>query len=96
MIEYEEQEDGSYGFSFEIEEKEKYDITLPKKLANEIEYISKSIAFKNNFTGFRLQRQLQVLAMANALSNKRNVVNNDDIDMIKEISLFINFDFKQI
>lgn len=81
---------------FEIEEKEKIDIALPKKLANEIEFIAKSIAIRNNLTGFRLQRQLQVLAMGNALSNKRNVVNEDDIKMIKEISLFINFDFKQL
>lgn len=82
--------------NFEIDLKSKIDVVLPKKLAEELEFIAKSISFKDNFTGFRLQRQLQVLAMANAISNKRNVVNEDDINIVKEISLYINFDFNKI
>jgi hypothetical protein len=81
---------------FEIDLKTKIDIALPKDKAKDIEFIAKSISFRSNFTGFRLQRQLQVLAMASALSNKRNIVIDADVDLVKEISLFINFDFKKL
>jgi len=81
---------------FEIDMKDTIDVALPKKIAEEIEVIAKSIALKNNFTGFRLQRQLQVLAMGSALSNKRNIVTEDDIAVIREISYFINFNFNKL
>jgi len=81
---------------FEINIKDKTDIKLPKKYAEQIEKITKNIALRDNFTGFRLQRQLQVLAMSNALSNQRNIVNKDDIEVLEEMSKFINFDFKEI
>lgn len=80
----------------EIDLKNKIDVTLPKPMAEEIEHLAKSIAIKDNFTGFRLQRQLQVLAMGNALSNKRNIVNEDDIKVLREISYFINFKFNKL
>ena len=83
-------------YDFVIDLKEKINVALPKKMADEIEIITKKIGMRDNFTGFRLQRQLQVLAMGNALSNKRNLVNKDDIDVIKEISLFINFNYKKL
>lgn len=88
--------DDPYDFSIP---REKVDITLPRQIAIEIEDLSKYIAREinsQNFTGFRTQRQLQTLAMASALSNQRTMVNNDDLEVVREISKFINFDFKKI
>jgi translation elongation factor EF-1alpha len=85
-------------YDFEIP-KDKIDILLPKNLAKEIEKISAGILIKlkeQNTTGFRLLRQLQVLAMANALINKRNMVIEQDIDTIKEITKYINFNFEEL
>lgn len=82
-------------YDFELP-KEKIDIVLPKELANEIEKITMSICLRDNLTGFRLQKQLQTLTMANALVMGRSVVTQSDVDMIKQVSEFINFDFKQI
>jgi hypothetical protein len=76
--------------------KEPIDITLPKQIADKIESIVLDISEKNNLLGFRLQRQLQVLAMSNALSNQRNVVTEDDFKVIEMISNFINFRFNPI
>lgn len=85
-------------YTFEVP-KEKVDVILPKNLAKEIDKISAHILIKlkeRNTTGFRLLRQLQVLAMANALINKRNMVIEQDIDTIKEITKFINFNFVEL
>lgn len=82
-------------YDFELP-KEKIDIVLPKELAIELEKISINIAEENNITGFRLQRQLQVLCMSNALLNNRQMVINSDVEVIREIAKFINFKFKEI
>jgi hypothetical protein len=83
---------------FEIP-KEKVDIALPKKFANDIEEISKIVLSNledDNLCGFRLQRQLQVLAMSSALSNQRNIVSEGDIEVVREVVKFINFKFEEI
>lgn len=85
-------------FDFELP-KEKIDVILPKPLAKEIDIISVKILQnlkEKNLTGFRLLRQLQVLAMANCISNKRNMVNEDDVETIRQITKFINFDFEKV
>ena len=85
-------------FDFELP-KEKVDIVLPKELAREIDKISVGILInlkEQNLTGFRLLRQLQVLAMANALSSGRNMVTENDIETIKQITKFINFTFEEV
>jgi hypothetical protein len=86
--------DSPYDFKLPLDKK--LDVALPKKLAQEIEKISLDISYENNLTGFRLQRQLQVLAMASALSNSRNIVTQSDVDTIKDIVPFINFNFTPI
>ena len=85
-------------FEFIIE-KEKVDIMLSSNFADDLEVIKSEVLSKlkeTNLYGFRLQRQFQVLAMANALASKRNVVTKDDVDMIREISKFINFEYTRI
>ena len=81
---------------FELDMKNKIDVVLPKDLAQIIEEITLNIAEKDNLTGFRLQRQLQVMCMGCALMNTRSVVNISDVEIIQQISEFINFNFKQI
>lgn len=76
--------------------KTKMKITLPKDLADKLEKISLNISLKNNLTGFRLQRQIQVLAMSNALVNNRDLVMQSDVDTIDSLSKYINFDFTKI
>lgn len=74
-------------------------VYLPKTMAEMIENIALGtlLRFKDtDLTGFRLQRQLQVLAMSSALSKGREEVNEEDVNLIKEISHFINFDFNMI
>ncbi len=85
-------------FKIDIDTK-KHDIVLPKNIANKIENLTLLIMLKFkmlNFTGFRLQRQLQTLALASALVNQRSIVNESDFETISMIANFINFDFKEI
>ena len=72
------------------------DVTLPKELAREIENLSLDISEEENILGFRLQRQLQVLAMSNAVASQRNLVINEDIKIIEKITKFINYNFNPI
>jgi len=46
--------------------------------------------------GFRLQKQLQTLCMANALLAGRNTVATSDFDKIVEVGDFMNFNYKQV
>jgi hypothetical protein len=46
--------------------------------------------------GFRLQKQLQRLAMANALKNKRDIVIEEDVDCIRLLSGCINLQYYPI
>lgn len=46
--------------------------------------------------GFRTQKHLQRLAMANALRDGRSSVNQGDIDKVRELSRYINLDYKSI
>lgn len=80
--------------NFKIEHQRQ--INLPIDIANKIEEISLDISEKNNILGFRLQRQLQVLTMANAFSNERSLVSMDDYKEIKHLSRFINFNFSEV
>jgi hypothetical protein len=46
--------------------------------------------------GFRLQKQLQRLAMANALKNCRDRVVAEDVEQIIDLSAYINLNYNQI
>jgi hypothetical protein len=74
-------------------------VALTDEMAQKLQNITMSalLRFKEqNLTGFRLQRQLQVLAMASALTRGKQEVEEVDIELIREISYFINFDFNKI
>jgi hypothetical protein len=76
--------------------KSEVDVMLPNAIANKIEGIVLHISEETNLLGFRLQRQLQTLALANALSCQRTVVTEDDFKVIEALSCFINFDFNPL
>lgn len=79
--------------------RESKDVLLRKQDAENVLRVSKDIMIAfgmTNYTGFRLQRQLQGLCMANALSNGRNMTTDQDVETIRNISKFINFDFQKI
>ena len=82
-------------FDFKLPEK-KVNVVLPREFANQLEKITLKISKENNLTGFRLQRQLQVMALSNALANKKTMVDQSDVDVVKQIAHFINFNFTQI
>ena len=71
-------------------------IKLDSKLARELLPMTQKIAGAIGTYGFRLQRHLQVLAEARALSLGRDTVTTDDIQRIKELAAWINLDFKPI
>lgn len=72
------------------------EITLPPKIADKIETIGLDISEKSNLLGFRLQRQLQTLTMANALVSGRNIVTIDDFKVIESLARHINFKFNVV
>ena len=43
--------------------------------------------------GFRLQKHLQRLAMASALKNGRDIVNQEDVEYLSSLSCFINLEY---
>ena len=76
------------------------EIKLPKEIAQKIADLASVVIDqgKKAFTayGFRLQKQLQTLCMANALYNNRDIVTIDDFNTIKNLSNFMNLNFKQV
>lgn len=84
------------GFHYFKIPENKIDVALPQNIANEIEKITLDIAEKENIFGFRLERQLQTLAMANAIASNRGIVNEEDVNIIKSLSKYINFRFNEI
>ena len=80
---------------FKLPDKQKK-VTLPKDIADKIEEISIKISDENKLTGFRLQKQLQTMAMSSAIINDRDMVLSADIQTIDIISKFINFNFTKI
>lgn len=82
-------------FNFELS-KEKTEIAITPQVAQKVQDISLGISKVNNFTGFRLQRQLQTLTLANALVSKRTLTTDDDYKVIKKISELINFEFNPL
>lgn len=71
-------------------------ITLPKTIADEIEKYSIALSQKANLYGFRIQKQLQVLAKAIALCNGNDSVKENDMIEFKKCMEYINFDYKSI
>lgn len=76
--------------------KEEVDVLLPRDIAEKIESIVLDISAEENILGFRLQRQLQTLAMANAALKGESKVTESDYEIVKEISKFINYKFERV
>lgn len=71
-------------------------VELSETLAETMLPLSQALSGALEEKGYRLQRHLQVLAKARALSEQRLCVNEEDIMRIKELAAWINLDFKPI
>lgn len=76
------------------------EIALEKKQARELETLTTNLVgkFKTSINaeriyGFRLQKQLQRLAMANALRKGRETVTDKDVALIYKLSRHINLEY---
>lgn len=74
----------------------KIKITIPIELSHELIEPGKNMQKRLSTYGFRGVRHLRRLALANALVNNRNEVNQDDIDEVLELSKFCNLDYPTI
>jgi hypothetical protein len=74
----------------------KQDIKLDLKLAEQLLPLTLKLAEKLNLIGFRFQKQLQVLMKSNALIRKDTVTKQMDLDVILDLSKWINFDFNPL
>ncbi len=76
------------------------DVELPAKIAKDIAAFAPQVIDSGKFAGelygFRLQKQLQTLCMANTLLEGRTKSNDSDFNTIKRLSNYINLRFKQI
>lgn len=79
---------------------EPVEIELPNPIAQRIAAYAPQVVdaghYANALYGFRLQKQLQTLCMANTLLNGRRTVDDSDFDTIVELGDFMNFNYRQI
>lgn len=71
-------------------------IGLPKDIAHEVASLVPYLVDAEKLYGFRLQKQLQTLCMANALYEGRDEVTRGDLDKIKELSNYVNLRYREI
>lgn len=78
-------------------------VSLPKLEGDKLIAVTSTVnslddGRKNAFKtyGFRLQKQLQCLAMSNAIMEGRETVNSNDIDKVASLSNFINLNYLPI
>lgn len=81
--------------------KEDAAVTLPIELAEVLKNLAIGLAGSVKYNpekvyGFRLQKNLQRLAMAHALSQGRTTVNESDVAVIKGLSKYLNLDYTQL
>jgi hypothetical protein len=78
---------------------EDVDIELPQKQAEQLTLLSSFILSSTRkdsperVYGFRLHKHLQRLAMANALKEKRDKVQDRDAELLRELSVCLNLDY---
>ncbi|MEM5813432.1 MAG: hypothetical protein QXU71_03670 [Candidatus Aenigmatarchaeota archaeon] len=74
------------------------DIAIEDKpeLFKEFETISTKMSIELSGYGFRLQKNLQRLAKANAILNNRTEVTKEDIEKVIYLSNWINFEFRSL
>lgn len=85
---------GSPKHIIELSKKRPRKIEIPEIYANQIKAVS--VAKSPFSTGFRLHKQLRVIAQTNALLNDRNVVNKEDIDKLLDYTKYIGTVFYEI
>jgi hypothetical protein len=66
------------------------DVTIPAKLADEIEQIALQIRDVNDPLAARPQKQLQILCMARALTRGATVVEEADVKMLRDYKKYFN------
>lgn len=66
------------------------EIDLPLRLANNLEKLSQNLTTGTELYGFRFQRHLQRLAMANALSRGDTTVTKDDVRVVEGLTQYLN------
>jgi histone H3/H4 len=71
-------------------------ITISEKLNEQLIPISEKVTEELELHGFRLLKQLSVLAMSNALRCGRKEVTQRDIGLVTHLSKWINFQQKEI
>lgn len=76
--------------------KEEIEVELPSAIALRIASLTPQIIDAEKLYGFRLQKQLQTLTMANAIFNGRDIVEEVDFEIIKQLSDYINLKYRQI
>lgn len=76
--------------------KTEIEITLNKKYAEAILPYTLQLSESYNTYGFRIQKQLQRLMMANALKNNRKEVNQEDFNKVKELTKWFNLDYNSL
>jgi len=81
--------------TFKIPESD-IEIAHGSNIADMVEKITLDISEKENIMGFRLERQLQVLCMANAIASGRTITTEEDVEIIKRLSKYINYRFSPI
>ena len=75
---------------------EAVDVKLDAKYAVELTPAVKVLAEATSVYGFRYQRQYQTLLKCCALANNRNEVNSSDVEEIRKIIMFLNFEYSPI
>jgi len=71
---------------------EQQEIELPIEFADRLENLVPRLIEGTNLFGFRWQRHLQRLAMANALISGRDIVNLADYDKVESLTEYMNTD----
>lgn len=82
-------------YDFELPAQD-YEVELPTKLGDQLLPYTYQFAEQEKASGFRFQKHLQRLAIANAIIQKRKAVTQEDIDKIKELCRYTNFKFTAI
>ena len=70
----------------------KIPVTLPLPMANKLEKMVNKLITGTELYGFRWQRHLQRLAMANAVLNNRTTVELTDVETVRHLKKYMNVD----
>lgn len=76
------------------------EVKLPQSISQQIAAFAPQVVDSGHFAdkmyGFRLQKQLQTLCMANTIYKGRTEATSEDFNTVKELGDFMNLRFKQI